>query len=100
MNHPLTPYIKTIECVESQLFGKPSLKVGKHHFACFFKEDLVVKIGADAIQQRLEEFTGSQLFDPSGKGRPMKDWLQIPLEYEDQWEQLIFDAYNRATADQ
>lgn len=30
----------------------------------------------------------------------MKDWLQIPLEYEDQWEQLIFDAYNRATADQ
>ena len=42
MNHPLTPYIKTIECVESQLFGKPSLKVGKTHFACFFKEDLVV----------------------------------------------------------
>ena len=99
MNHPLALYIKAIECIESKLFGKPSLKVGKHHFACFFKEALVVKIGAEAIQQRSKEFIGSELFDPSGKGRPMKDWLQIPLEYEAQWEYLISEAYNRATAD-
>ena len=99
MNHPLAPYIKTIECIESQLFGKPSLKAGKHHFACFFKEALVVKIGAEAIQHRSKEFIGSELFDPSGKGRPMKDWLQIPVEYEAHWEHLISDAYNRATAD-
>lgn len=36
------------------------------------------------------ESSFSPLFDPSGKGRPMKDWLQIPLEHE---------AYNRTTED-
>lgn len=95
--HLLLKYAQHIECVESQLFGKPSLKVGKRHFACFFKEALAVKLGADTIQTRSSEFVGSILFDPSGKGRPMKDWLQISNQYETQWAQLISEADARAT---
>ena len=28
---------------------------------------------------------GSQLFDPSGKNRPMKQWVQVPFDYNDLW---------------
>ncbi len=75
-----------------QLFGKPSLKVGKAHFICGFQQCLVVKVGKEAIQTMLPNFEGSMLFDPSGKGRPMKDWLQIPDTYREQWPSLAQQA--------
>jgi hypothetical protein len=40
----------------------------------------------------LSQFEGSVLFDPSGKGRPMKDWLQIPETYKEQWPSLALQA--------
>lgn len=30
----------------------------------------------------MKKHEGSQLFDPSGKKRPMKDWLQVPFDYK------------------
>jgi hypothetical protein len=84
---------ESLEGVEpGQLFGKPSLKVGKSHFVCGFQQCLVVKVGKEAIEEMLPKFEGSVLFDPSGKGRPMKDWLQIPEDYKDQWPSLALQA--------
>jgi hypothetical protein len=51
-----------------------------------------VKVGKEAIAEMLPEFEGSVLFDPSGKGRPMKDWLQIPETYKEQWPSLALQA--------
>jgi hypothetical protein len=31
---------------------------------------------------------GSNLFDPSGKKRPMKEWVQVPFDYKDKWEKF------------
>ena len=78
--------------VPGQLFGKPSLKLGKAHFACGFQQCSVVKVGKEAIEEMLPGFEGSLLFDPSGKGRPMKDWLQIPETFKDQWPSLARQA--------
>jgi len=36
---------------------------------------------------------GAQLFDPSGKKRPMKEWVQLPLDSSDQWAKLSKSAY-------
>lgn len=77
-----------------QLFGKPSVKLGKVHFICGYQGCLVVKIGKEAIENSRSKYEHAQLFDPSGKGRPMKDWLQLPQEYEEDWLELAREAYN------
>lgn len=76
----------------SQLFGKPSLKKNNAHFVCGFRDCLVVKIGREAIAEKRGEFEGAVLFDPSGKGRPMKDWLQVPRAYQGEWLALAQQA--------
>jgi len=76
-----------------QLFGKPSIKLGKAHFVCGYQECLVVKIGREAIEKSTSKYEHARLFDPSGKGRPMKDWLQLPQEYEEDWLKLAKEAY-------
>jgi hypothetical protein len=78
----------------SSLFGKPSLALNKAHFACGFEDCLVVKIGREAIEHWNPKLEESHLFDPSQKGRPMKDWLQVPRQHEAFWPELISLAYN------
>ena len=61
---------------EGNLFGMPVLKIGGKPFAGLYKKDLVVKLGSDRVQEMLRVRTGAQ-FDPSGAGRPMKEWIRI-----------------------
>jgi len=58
------------------LFGMPVLKVNGKPFAGLHKKDLVVKLGIDRVQELLTAKAGAQ-FDPSGAGRPMKEWIRI-----------------------
>jgi len=72
------------EALKGQLFGKPCFKIGKKAFCCFFKEAMVFKLQG-AFHQEALSLDGSELFDPSGKNRPMKEWVQVPFHYKDQW---------------
>jgi len=69
---------------KGQLFGKPCYKIGGKAFACFFEDCMVFKLSDDAHSNALAR-DGAQLFDPSKKGRPMKEWVQVPFDYADQW---------------
>lgn len=74
------------DSIKSQMFGKPCFKLSnKKAFICFFKNEMVFKLSGGDHQKALS-LDGAQLFDPSGKGRPMKEWVQLPIEYKDQWE--------------
>lgn len=76
-----------------QMFGKPCLKtVNKKAFAAFFKGEMVFKLGQQEINLLRGQYTGSVNWDPSGKKRPMKDWLQIPNEFSDDWIKLAKQA--------
>nr|WP_294859730.1 TfoX/Sxy family protein [uncultured Fluviicola sp.] len=70
---------------ESQMFGKPCFKVNGKAFMSLFDNQLVFKLTGDAHTEALS-LDGSQLFDPSGKGRPMKEWVQVPFDYEEKWQ--------------
>lgn len=76
----------------SQMFGKPCIKLNGKAFCCFFQDELVVKIGAEEANALMKIYEGSQLFDPSGKKRPMKDWLQVPYDYNKDWTKLAKQA--------
>ena len=65
------------DVVSSQMFGKQCLKVKGKAFLALHKESLVFKLTGDAHKKALSQ-KGAVLWDPSGKDRPMKEWVAIP----------------------
>jgi len=76
---------------QSQMFGKPCFKINGKAFVCFFQNEMVFKLTGDSHSEALS-LDGSQLFDPSGKNRPMKEWVQVPFDYSKKWEQYAREA--------
>jgi hypothetical protein len=60
-----------------QMFGKPCLKINGKAFLAQHQEFVVFKLTGQEHQQALA-MKGARLWDPSGKGRPMKEWIAIP----------------------
>lgn len=75
----------------SQMFGKPCFKINGKAFICFFQNEMVFKLSGDAHREALS-LDGARLFDPSGKNRPMKEWVQAPFHYHEQWESFAREA--------
>jgi hypothetical protein len=81
---------------QSQLFGKPCFKISGKAFICFFKNEMVFKLTGDTHSEALTLY-GSQLFDPSGKKRAMKEWVQVPFEHKDNWTKYAKEALKYVT---
>ncbi|WP_035058671.1 hypothetical protein [Andreprevotia chitinilytica] len=60
-----------------QMFGKPCLKIHGKAFVSQHKETIAFKLAGTQHQQAMA-FEGAVLWDPSGKGRPMKEWVALP----------------------
>ena len=73
----------------SQMFGKPCGKLNKKAFIAFFQDEVVFKLGKENIEEWILTAKGSKNFDPSGKGRPMKDWLQVPSKNKKYFKELL-----------
>src|SRR5215469_18968135 len=87
------------DAVRSQMFGMPCLKRGGKAFAGDFHGDMVFKLHGEAHEQALA-LSGAHLFDPSGRDRPMKEWVVIPAEYAARWSEFsrhALDAVSSAT---
>ena len=80
--------------VESQMFGKPCFKINKKAFVSFFENEMVFKLKLNSeIHQEALSLDGSKQFDPSGKNRPMKEWIQIPFDYKKDWNKFAKSAF-------
>ncbi len=77
--------------VASQMFGKPCFKINGKAFICFFQNEMVFKLSGESHYKALN-LEGAKLFDPSGKNRAMKEWVQVPSVHADWWEQFAKDA--------
>ncbi|MCG8329900.1 MAG: hypothetical protein MI974_19545 [Chitinophagales bacterium] len=73
-----------VDSVESKLFGKACFKVHGKAFICFFQNEMVFKLNGEVHSQALN-LEGAHLFDPSGKKRPMKEWVQVPYKHQEKW---------------
>ena len=76
---------------QGKLFGKLCFKINGKAFVCFFQEEMVFKLDVDHHSNALS-LDGSQLFDPSGKGRSMKEWVQVPHAHQEQWSEYAQQA--------
>jgi hypothetical protein len=62
---------------EGNLFGVRVLKINGRPFVGLFQNKwLVVKVGEPRMQEMIAAKAG-RMFDPSGKGRPMKEWIAV-----------------------
>jgi len=52
---------------------------------------MVFKLTGEFHQDALS-LDGAELFDPSGKNRPMKEWVQVPFDYIEQWKSFAKQA--------
>ena len=68
----------------SKMFGKECMKYKGNGFMAYFEGDLVLKLSGQAREDALK-LKGSKLWDPSGQGRPMKEWVQIPPAHQARW---------------
>ncbi|RIJ76987.1 hypothetical protein D1871_08395 [Nakamurella silvestris] len=70
--------------VESVAFGAPCFKLNNKVFCWFSAEEIVCRLDPAGVAEALT-CDGARLFDPSGQGRPMKAWVQIPFAHADEW---------------
>ena len=84
----------TSPTTSGKMFGMPCLKNsdGKA-FAGFYEDAMVFKLGGASHAEALA-LAGSRLFDPSGRGRPMKEWVVVPNEHTSRWLEFARDAFD------
>lgn len=70
-------YADRVDVVAGQMFGKPCLKVGGKAFVAQHLDAVVFKLDGEHHARALAT-AGAALWDPSGKGRPMKEWVAVP----------------------
>ena len=74
-----------LNAAPGKMFGALCMKMPNGKAAAmFWKDNIVVKLHGDVLNEALS-LDGTRLFEPM-EGRPMKDWVQIPFDYKDQWK--------------
>lgn len=71
-------HVSTEGVSSGQMFGKACLKVGGKAFMAQHLETVVFKLAGKARETAMKT-KGAALWDPSGKGRPMKEWVALPV---------------------
>jgi hypothetical protein len=61
-----------------QMFGKACLKIHGKAFLAQHMEAVVFKLTGPQHAQAIG-LAGAKLWDPSGKGRPMREWIALPV---------------------
>ena len=84
----------TSPTTSGKMFGMPCLKNshGKA-FAGYFEGTMVFKLGGASHTEALA-LSGAKLFDPSERGRPMKEWVVVPLEHDSKWLEFARNAFD------
>jgi hypothetical protein len=75
------------EVRQSKMFGMPGIMVSRKAFAGYFNGDMTFKLSGEAHARALA-LSGAQIFDPTGRGRGMKEWVQVPAKHAAMWPEL------------
>lgn len=85
----------TAPVIAGQMFGMPSLKCEGKAFAGYYQGTMVFKLGLPEHDAALA-LADAHLFDPSGRDRPMKEWVVVPAAHAARWPELARAALRYA----
>jgi hypothetical protein len=72
-----------------QMMGMPCVKAGGKMVVGYESSgEMVFKLTDASHHEQALALDGAKLFDPSGKGRPFKEWVQVPYAHADEWAGL------------
>lgn len=75
------------------LFGMPCMKSAGKAVLGSFDGGVVFKLaGLPEVHAEALSLSSSELFDPSGAGRPMKDWVVVTAEHQARWDDFAAAA--------
>jgi hypothetical protein len=73
----------------AKMMGMPCVKrAGKMVAGFASPEEMVFKLVDPDQRDAALALEGAQLFDPGGRGRPFKDWVQVPVAHADRWPEF------------
>lgn len=73
--------------IAGQMFGKKCIKISGKAGIALFKDCIVFKL-PEPDHKKAISLAGSILWDPSGKGRAMKEWVQITLDHKTKFKKF------------
>jgi len=83
--------------VAGLMMGMPMLYVGGKGFAGLWGNAMVFKLESP-IHAEAMALRGARAFDPSGTSRPMKAWVEVPVQHLDAWSRLAGQALAAAAS--
>jgi hypothetical protein len=77
-----------------QMMGMPAIKAGGKLIGGFARAEgaMVFKLPDAGEREAALALEGAHLFDPSERGRPMKEWVVVPAAHADEWPRLAEQA--------
>ena len=78
----------------TKMMGMPSLKLNGKLVAGFAASEdaMVFKLPDPTTREQALALEGAHLFDPGGRGRPMKEWVLVPPAHAARWSKLAAAA--------
>jgi hypothetical protein len=77
-----------------QMMGHPCIKAGGKIIASFQseKDSIAFKLPDGPEREKALALEGAVPFEPMGKGRVMKEWVDVPLAHGSKWAELAETA--------
>ena len=76
-----------VDIVPAKMMGMPCIKIRGKLAVGFYIDAMTFKL-AGAQHAAALALPGAKLFDPSGVGRAMKEWVQVPFAQRARWREL------------
>ncbi len=78
-----------------QMMGMPAIKRDGKMVGGFWRDSMVFKLPDASAREEALALEGARLFDPSEQGRPMREWVAVPVAHASRWRELADVALTR-----
>jgi hypothetical protein len=80
----------------SQMMGMPCVKARGKMVAGFTRGAMVFKLTDPEQHAEALALDGAHLFDPSGQGKPFRQWVVVPAAHAERWDAFADHALTPA----
>lgn len=82
---------------ESTMMKNPCLRYKEHFLTMMFEREdaIIIKVSSNRVEEIIAQGKGREF---SFTKKTFKEWVLIPLDYEDEYESYLYEALNHIRA--